>query len=227
MPTISVIITVYNYEKFLAEAIESVLDQTYPPSQIIVVNDGSSDKSAAVAESFMPQVTVIHQSNQGISGAKNRGVKEAWGNYLTFIDADDIWVKDKLRDQMAVFEKDENVEAVFGHARQFYSPDIPDEIRAKIVIRKEILPAFLPSSMLIKRQAFMKVGLFSQQWTSAVDQEWYMRAVDIGLNTVLLPQILFLRRIHENNHGRRMKHHRKDRLYILKEAIERRRNENS
>ncbi len=227
LPSISVIIPVYNAEQYLAEALESVLEQSYPPSEIIIVNDGSSDRSRVVAESFVPQVSVLHQSNQGISAARNLGIREAQGDYLAFIDADDIWLKDKLQDQIKVFKQDENVDVVYGHARQFYSPDLPQEIKEKLLIRQQILPAHVACAMLIKRRAFMRVGLFSTSLVVGVDQDWYIRAKDTGLNSVLLPQILFMRRIHEGNQGRRMKHLTNTRLHILKAAIDRRRKEES
>ncbi|NCC37254.1 MAG: glycosyltransferase family 2 protein, partial [Chloroflexia bacterium] len=94
-PTISVIIPVYNGERFLAEAIQSVLDQTLPPDEIIVVDDGSTDGSAAVVDrlastSSLP-MRYVYQQNQGPAAVRNHGVQVALGAYIAFLNADDIW----------------------------------------------------------------------------------------------------------------------------------------
>ncbi|MER3414795.1 MAG: hypothetical protein C4297_01085 [Gemmataceae bacterium] len=88
--TISTIIPVYNGEKYLAEAIESVLKQTYPPIEVIVVDDGSTDRSAEIADSFGPPVQVVRQENRGESAARNTGIERASGDYIHFLDADDL-----------------------------------------------------------------------------------------------------------------------------------------
>lgn len=94
---VSVIIPVYNGERYLRTAIESVLAQNVCPIEIIVVDDGSTDASQTVAREFMPMVQVITQSNRGASVARNRGVALAHGEILAFLDADDLWLADKLQ----------------------------------------------------------------------------------------------------------------------------------
>ena len=96
-PTISAIIPCYNGAAFLRETLESVLSQTLPVLEVIVVDDGSADDSGAIAESFGPIVRVIRQSNQGESVARNRGIDEAKGEWIAFVDADDLWSPEKLR----------------------------------------------------------------------------------------------------------------------------------
>jgi glycosyltransferase involved in cell wall biosynthesis len=100
MKTVSVVIPCYNGAAFLAETLASVLHQTYRPHEIIVVDDGSTDKSASIAESFGPSVRVIRQENQGESVARNRGWAEARGEWIAWLDADDLWVPTKLERQM-------------------------------------------------------------------------------------------------------------------------------
>jgi glycosyltransferase involved in cell wall biosynthesis len=97
--TISVVIPCYNGAKYLREALDSVLAQTLPPLEVIVVDDGSTDDSAAIAESFGPPVRVIRQSNQGESVARNRAIGEAKGEWVAFLDADDLWLPEKLAEQ--------------------------------------------------------------------------------------------------------------------------------
>ena len=101
-PTISVVIPCYNAAPFLRETLESVFVQTYPPLEIIVVDDGSTDESAVIAESFGSPVRVIRQENQGESVARNRGIEEAGGDWVAFLDADDLWLPNKLERQIQV-----------------------------------------------------------------------------------------------------------------------------
>ncbi len=98
-PLVSVIIPVYNGERYLAEAIGSVLAQTYTPFELIIIDDGSSDNSSGIARSFK-EVRYYHQSNQGVAAARNAGISFAHGGFIAFLDQDDIWMHDKLSVQM-------------------------------------------------------------------------------------------------------------------------------
>jgi glycosyltransferase involved in cell wall biosynthesis len=105
-PTVSVIIPCYNGARFLRETLGSVLAQTHPVCEVIVVDDGSTDDSAAVAESFGPPVRVIRQANQGESVARNRGLDEAQGEWIAFLDADDVWLPEKTERQLRTIAPD-------------------------------------------------------------------------------------------------------------------------
>lgn len=100
-PTISVVIPCYNGAKYLRETLESALAQTHPPLEVLVVDDGSTDDSAVIAESFGPPVRVIRQPNQGESVARNRGIEESQGEWVALLDADDLWLPHKLESQLA------------------------------------------------------------------------------------------------------------------------------
>jgi len=99
---VSVVIPCYNAARFLRETLDSILAQTLPAAEIIVIDDGSTDDSAAIAESYGPPVRAIRQPNQGESVARNRGIDEAKGDWIAFLDADDLWYPEKLEKQMAV-----------------------------------------------------------------------------------------------------------------------------
>ena len=102
LPSISVVIPCYNGAAFLAETLGSIAGQTYPPLEVIVIDDGSMDDSAAIAGRFGPLVRVVRQANQGESVARNRGIDEAKGDWIALLDADDVWEPAKLERQMAV-----------------------------------------------------------------------------------------------------------------------------
>src|SRR5439155_23564909 len=103
-PLISVLIACYNGGRYLAEAIESVLKQTYPRVELIVVDDGSDDDSADVARRFGSALALVSQPRAGIGAARNRAVSLATGDFLAFLDADDRFLPDKLERQMAAFD---------------------------------------------------------------------------------------------------------------------------
>jgi glycosyltransferase involved in cell wall biosynthesis len=100
-PLISVIVPVFNCERFVAEALQSVLAQDYPNLELVVVDDGSTDATPDVVRSVHPKVRLVCQRNLGPAAARNRGIRESHGEYLAFLDGDDVWLPGKLAAQMA------------------------------------------------------------------------------------------------------------------------------
>jgi glycosyltransferase involved in cell wall biosynthesis len=222
-PLISVVIPVYNTEKYLADAIESVLGQTYQKFELILVDDGSTDGSAAVAQRYIPRITVLSHANAGSSVARNTGLKEAHGEYYSFLDADDIWTKNKLTLQLMAFQSNPMLDAVFGHIEQFFSPELSEEFRKRIYCPPEWVPGYCSSTMLVKSQAFWKVGCFDPRLSIGEDMDWYLRAQEVGLQMTMLPEMVYRRRLHENNKGMRLKEEQIQRVRIIKAALDRRR----
>ncbi len=102
---VSVILPTFNRAHLICEAIDSILNQTYRDFEIIVVDDGSTDNTTEVLQRYSDRITYIKQENKGPGDARNRGIAEAKGEYIAFLDSDDIWFKDKLELQVAVMEK--------------------------------------------------------------------------------------------------------------------------
>lgn len=198
---VSVIIPVYNGERYLRTAIESVLAQNVCPIEIIVVDDGSTDASQTVAREFMPMVQVITQSNRGASVARNRGVALAHGEILAFLDADDLWLADKLQYQLPVLRDNPAVTMVFGQVEQFYSPELSATATLPDLGERHTLNGLHVGAMLIRRSAFDQVGPFDPQWQVAHFIEWYKRAQKTGLTSLVLPEVVMKRRIHTTNLG--------------------------
>ncbi|MFM6154726.1 MAG: glycosyltransferase family 2 protein, partial [Sphaerospermopsis kisseleviana] len=120
-PLVSVIIPVYNGDRHLAQAIESVLNQTYQPFEVIVVDDGSTDNSANVACSYK-EVHYLYQPNQGVAVARNTGISQARGEFIAFLDQDDLWTPDKLTVQVDYLLKHENIGYTLSKMRVFLEP---------------------------------------------------------------------------------------------------------
>lgn len=222
-PLVSVVVPVYNGERYLAEALESVLAQTYRPLELIVVDDGSTDGSADAGKRFGPQLRYSWQPHSGAGAARNRGVDLARGDFLAFLDADDLWVETKLALQMAAFEVDPELDMVFGHVQQFLSPDLTDKAMSRLRYSAEAVPGYVPSAMLIRRDAFLRVGPFESHWQLGEPMDWYIRALERGLKGLMLPEVVARRRLHADNLGLRERGGQGDYLRILKASLDRRR----
>lgn len=199
--SISVIIPVYNGEKYLGEAIESVLAQTFRPFEIIVVDDGSTDRTADVARSYPEPVHYFYQRNSDVSAARNMGVKKAEGSFFAFLDSDDLWAENKLELQMAALEIESGPDIVFGHVQQFYSPDLEQGMKEKIACPTEKMPGYHPGTMLVSRGAFLQVGLFDSRLNCGEFVDWYAKAKEKGLKCLMLSEVVMKRRIHNANRG--------------------------
>ena len=110
---VSVIIPVYNGERYLAAAIDSVIDQDYPNLDIVIVNDGSTDGSAAIAQSYGSSLRHHYQENAGLSAAQNKGVALAEGEFISFLDCDDLWLANKTSLQLMAFRSTPELDMVF------------------------------------------------------------------------------------------------------------------
>jgi glycosyltransferase involved in cell wall biosynthesis len=221
-PLVSVIIPVYNGERFLAEAIDSVAAQTYRPIEIILVDDGSTDGSQAIAKSY-PGVHYIHQENQGLAAALNHGVKLAGGDFLAFLDADDVWVGEKLSAQVATMKQHPNLDIVFGHMQRLYNPEPGSQAEREVTPEDESLPGYFKATALIRKESFWRVGLFDTSLKLGDFIDWYSRAKEEGLEEMMLPQVMLIRRIHAGNLSLREKDNRSDYIRIMKAALDRRR----
>ena len=224
-PLVSVIIPVYNYDRYLAEAVESVLNQTYRNIEVIVVDDGSTDQSGAVARSFANRgVRYCQQVQAGIGPTRNKGVELAQGDFIAFLDADDRWPLEKIERQLQAFENDESLEMVFGQALQLQNgPAWEAGVNDKNLIVAGMVPGMVPGTMLIKRAAFDRVGKFQGNLKVGEFIDWYARAVELNVRSLVLPELLLWRRIHDSNQGIRERQSVSDYARVLKAKLDRRR----
>lgn len=218
-PLISVIIPVYNGEPYLAETIESVLAQSYQPIEVMIIDGGSQDGSAAIAQGYH-SVRYFLQPDHSAAEGRNHGVALAQGEYLAFLEADDLWAADKLERQMMVLAREPDVDAVFGHGVQFYSPELVDQLTGKINCLKSPIPTYHPNTMLIRRAAFWRVGLFNPGWQIADSLEWCVRAKQTGLRSLMLSEVVYRKRVHRTNQGLTKSRYRQEYARVLKAALD-------
>ncbi|CAN5623601.1 glycosyltransferase family A protein [soil metagenome] len=222
-PLISVIIPVYNGAHYLAAAIESALAQTYRPLQIIVIDDGSTDESHQIAQQFTPVVQMINQSNQGVGAARNRGVAAADGEFLAFLDADDLWTPEKLTMQLQAFARPAAADMVFGQVELFYSLDQAADYELASGESGAIVNGLYAGALLIRRATFERVGPFATHWQIGEFIDWYARATELGLKSTVLSQVVVKRRRHAHNLTLRTRHQQVNYAQVLKAALDRRR----
>ncbi len=226
-PLVSVIIPVYNYDRYLGEAIESVLNQTHQNLDVIVVDDGSTDRSGEVAKSFAAKgVRYCYQVHAGIGETRNRGVALAQGDLIAFLDADDRWPVEKLERQLRAFDSDPSLEMVFGQAVQLHNgPEWEAGVRDQKIAAGSLVPGMVPGTMLIKRDAFMRVGKFPGGLKVGEFIDWYARAVELQVRSLVLPDLFLWRRIHDSNQGIRERQSVTDYARVLKAKLDRKRAE--
>jgi glycosyltransferase involved in cell wall biosynthesis len=222
-PLVTVMIGAYNAAPYLGEAIESALGQDYEPIELIVVDDGSTDGTADVARSFA-QTKLIRQENGGNGAARNRAVENASGELYAFLDADDRFTPGKLRLQKDALDADPGLDMVFGHVREFLSPELDEETRASLrPPAAEPMPWTAPNLMLIRRDSFHRVGPFTTAVRVGVTVDWFARAQEAGLRHTILPEVVLERRLHTQNNGLRESASRVQYLEVIRQAMERRR----
>lgn len=221
-PLVSVIIPAYNCERFLHEAVQSVLDQKYSPIEIIIVDDGSTDGTGTVARSFPESVRYLHQANQGPAAARNRGIEHAQGSLIAFADADDLWPATKLELQLSYLVRDPKIDIVLGRIQQVQLSEADNgETRAEEFAE----PAFSVNlgSAIIRKSVFERVGLFDETLRYSEDVDWFMRAREAGAAIVTIDAVTLFYRQHEQNMTRGKSTSELNVLKALKRSLDRRR----
>jgi glycosyltransferase involved in cell wall biosynthesis len=197
-PFVSVIIPVYNGELYLGEALRSVFSQDYFPFEVIVVDDGSTDGTAAVAKSFK-DVRYIYQQNKGAATSWNRGLMDCRGDLIALLDCDDLWSPNKLKMQVEFLVKNPDVKYVLAKTRLFLDKGQTRPSWLKQDFLDRDIEAYFPSVALFRRSVFETVGVFNPGYIATSDADWFFRAKDAGLLMAMIPQVLMYRRIHNSN----------------------------
>lgn len=195
---ITVVIPAFNAERYVSEAIESVVAQDLPPAQIIVIDDGSTDGTAELVRQW-PDVTLVRQDNAGVAAALNHGIRLAQGELIAFLSADDVWLRNKLQLQFAAASRPGQL--VFGHMQHFISPELSAEAARALVCPPDPMPAFSAGTLLTRLEAFAFVGPLREDFPVGEFMEWYGRAADKGLNSLMLDKVVSRRRVHASNHS--------------------------
>lgn len=221
---ISVLIPCYNASEYIEAALESVFFQGVDLHEVVVVDDGSTDRSADRARAFGDRVRVHRQANAGISKARNAALALATGDTIAFLDADDVWPDGSLRARLEALLTDDSIEYAYGGVEQFISPDLgATEAGVHATAKLDPRPARLAGAMLVRRRAFARVGWFSPTLRVGETVDWVARADELGVRGCCLSQIVLRRRLHATNTGLVQRESRTDYLTLAREALARRR----
>jgi len=229
-PLISCIVPAFNSERYLGEALDSILAQTYRPIEIIVVDDGSTDGTRDVAARYGDQVRYLWQPNAGPPQARNRGLTAATGDFVAFLDADDLWHPEKLERQMARFDARPELELCVTHLQRVWTPEVEHE-RAHFEGHRvaAVVPGYVTQTLLARQALFESVGRFDTSRRVGDPLDWFLRAGERGVVTELLPDLLVYQRMHASNLSvepgtRRMTSPMQDALLqVVKASLDRRR----
>jgi glycosyltransferase involved in cell wall biosynthesis len=199
-PTVSCVIPAYNAERFIDRAIKSVLEQSRPPDEIIVVDDGSTDGTAAALESYGSRLRVVRQENEGPAAARNRGIELAAGELICFQDADDEWHREKLAKQLVLLNARSELGVCITRLRNVWAQHLDAERRAlegHAVANDP--PGFVFQTSLMHRDVFARAGMLDEKLRRAEDVEWFARARDAGIEIAIHPEVLVRRHFHGAN----------------------------
>jgi len=192
-PLVSIIVPAYNCEKYVIETISSLLGQDYQNIEIIAVNDGSQDGTLGILKSYGNTIVLIDQSNTGVSGARNTGIKAARGDFISFCDADDVWAPQKIREQVNYLEHHPSVgmvycgwhvwnsgsDGIFEVPKFFKDPQYGQEIdidNSGWIYHKLLLDCIcLTSTVMLRRDTVTKIGLFNTDLRCGEDYDYWLR----------------------------------------------------
>ncbi len=206
MEKVSIIIPLYNQKNYVTQAIESGLNQTYPNIEIIVVNDGSLDNPFFVLRNYEGRVTILNQKNKGLASARNAGIKRASGDYVQFLDADDLLHKDKIRLQLGFSNLDDNAVSYCEvtqhnqHLQHLYLRYIGEVQDMFSHLYNFWHPYPLPiHSLLFNKEIFTKFGFFDEELYANEDRHYLSRLALSGVIFDYFPFTGGVRRRHSGN----------------------------
>ncbi len=226
---VSVIIPAYNAAKYIAETMNSVLQQTYQQLELIIVNDGSTDNTLQILEEFKKSndcIKIINKSNSGVCDSRNTGAKEAKGNFITFLDSDDVWDTTFLENCISIFETDKSVHAIYtkGQYINEHSEKLDKFIEAKTIRGVSDVLAWkrgfvaTPSCTIFRSSVRKDIGDWDANLTTAADQDYFMR-IATKYSITAIDKVLFFYRVHDNNMHQNIAVMEKDHVLVFKKAV--------
>lgn len=228
MEKISVIIPTYNGAAFIAEAVQSIFNQTYPVHEIIVVDDGSTDKTTDIIKNYPGNITLIENKHKGNPAfGRNIGIEKATGDFIAFLDQDDLWPENKLEIQLASLQQKPSAMVDFGKVNLL---DQQNELNRTFLAKflTTMKDHFLPSSGLFRKEAFDIVGKFDETLTyHGSDTDWIARAIEKGITFSKNEEITFIYRIHDGNYSNNLGNLKHGLAEVIMKSIFRRKNKES
>jgi glycosyltransferase involved in cell wall biosynthesis len=203
-PTVSAFVAVRDAGKYLRESIDSILGQTRPPDEVVVVNDGSTDDSADILASYGDALRVFHQEASGYPVTFNRGLARTVGEVIACLDADDYWELDAIERRLDRLTQPDAPDAVAGMMVQFLSPELDGSDGRRFRFDAAPVPTTLFQTTIIRRAVFDRVGMLDETLTTSANIDWLSRARAAGMTVARVDALVLHRRIHRTNMGIRL-----------------------
>jgi glycosyltransferase involved in cell wall biosynthesis len=197
--TVTLVLPVHDGTRYLAQALESALSQSRPPDEIIVIDDGSTDSPERVTERFGDRVRCFRQDRRGVPGARNRGVDLATGDFITFLDHDDLIPPDSLALRIEALAADESASYVYGTVEQFFSPELTESELGRLPDRLPTINGRVAGAVLFRREALERVGPFAETLRMGYMIDWVSRAEAAGVTGISIAETVLHRRVHATN----------------------------
>ncbi|MGH7791971.1 MAG: glycosyltransferase family 2 protein, partial [Thermodesulfobacteriota bacterium] len=195
-PLVSVIIPVFNGEQFIKDAVDNILSQDYPALELIIVNDGSTDRTEEIIKGLPCDIRYFKQTNEGPASARNRGIKNASGELIMFLDVDDLWPENNLHMLVNEMLSEPDIDVIRGSAQLMkYNSEINDY--EYIGNTKDSFPYSITAA-IYRKSVFTKVGLFDRL-TFGEDMDWFYRAIELKVKIKRLEDVTLIVRKHGKN----------------------------
>jgi glycosyltransferase involved in cell wall biosynthesis len=199
MTHISVILPVYNGERYIGAALDSLFAQTHPADEILVIDDASTDATAAVVAQY--EVCHIVRAERSLAGALNEGIARASGELIAFMAADDVAHPQRLERQAGVLQDHPQTAYTYTRVTYFMSPELPPNAYYQRRAGTAHI-GLIFETLMIRRSAFAVIGGFNHQYAVTTAADWLMRADSAGLTGELVDEVLYEKRVHDQNTSR-------------------------
>lgn len=220
-PLVSVIIPVFNC-RYISDALHSVMKQTYPFMEIIVVDDGSTDDTPEILARH-EHIMRLRTENRGVAAARNQGLKACHGDLLSFLDADDLWSREKTANQVAFLAKHPDVDAVYGRFRNFFEEgaDLPAWIDREKFLAPATGTLISPGTIMVRKRVLPMIGWFNETLKIGEDLDWFARFGNRRIRVFFDDHTVMRRRLHGGNISFSRDRGSRDLLKVFKAAIDR------
>ena len=221
---VSVVVPARDAERYIDQALQSILDQEPAPLEVIVADNGSSDRTAAIASAHAPAVRVLRLPRAGgPPTSRNAAIAASRGSIVGFLDADDVWEPGKLAAQLAALDADPGLGYVLGHQRLLVEPGCKLPAWARLAAFEGEHPCHFTSALLVRREVLEAVGPFSESSPHAETADWFLRARELGVRGRILPRLVVHKRVHGDNISGNQAVARSGVLHAIKGSLDRRR----
>jgi len=223
IPLVSVIIPAYN-SIYIRETLYSVSKQTYPNIETIVVDDGSSDQTPEILKEFS-NIVVVRQMNKGVSSARNAGLRICRGEFISFIDSDDIWIREKTKKQLAFLSDNKEYDMVFGRFVNYFEEgkDPPIGINREKFLDPDVGKMKHLGTLMARKKIISKVGTFDENLFTGEDLDWFIKIKESGIKSYFDDFIVMKRRLHDNNLSYNSISDKKHLIELFKASLDRKR----